>query len=209
MKKQFWMVALLFVIELVIVLLLVPGDFTYKAINKEAEYVERTLGTESRAWIHETATNWYQSSMIDSGALQAMHNHLIPTEEERLRSRGAQNMGSQLFKWWEGRLDALAKSIYQVFARAALVALWAPYIVVLLIPAAFDGYMTWRIKRTNFAYASPVVHRYSVRVVTSLWFVMLIAFFVPIALDPIFIPLVLMAVCIFMGLALGNLQKRI
>lgn len=209
MKKQFWLVILLFVIELGVVLLLVPGDWTYKEINKEAEYVERSLGVQSRNWIHDKARHWYQTSMIDSGAYESIRRHLIPNQEERSKSRGMENMGSQFFDWWEDRIEALATVVYQFFARLALAIMWAPYMLVLLIPAAFDGWMTWKIKRTNFAYSSPVIHRYSIRGLFSLGSLLVIAFFVPIALDPVFIPIVLMAACVLIGVAGGNLQKRI
>lgn len=209
MKKQFWLVIWLFVIELGVVLLLVPGDWTYKEINKEAGYIERSLGQQSRNWIHDKARNWYQVSMIDSGAYEGIKRHLIPSEEERAKSRGIEKMGGKFFEWWQGRIDALSTVVYQLYARLALAILWLPYMLVLLIPAIFDGWMTWKIKRTNFAYSSPVIHRYSMRGLFSLGSLLMIAFFVPIALDPVFIPIVLMAACVLVGIAGGNLQKRI
>ncbi len=209
MKQPFWMVILLFVIELGVVLLLVPRDWTQQAIIKEEGYVERTLGQQSRDWIQGRANNWYQKSMVDSGAYEAMYQHLIPSQQQKANSRGAQDLGVLFFKWWEGRLEALSLVIYQLFTRLALILLWLPYMTILFVPALFDGYMTLKIKRTNFAYASPVIHRYSVRGIRTLGIAMLIAFFLPIALDPIFIPVMLMAGCVFIGLAAGNLQKRI
>ena len=81
--------------------------------------------------------------------------------------------------------------------------------LLLFVPAVYDGYMTWQIKRTNFDYASPVMHRYSVRGAAILLFGLLAAFMAPIALNPIIIPMGMMGCCVLFGLAFGNVQKRI
>lgn len=209
MKKPFWMAVWLLVIELVLILVLIPGDMTMRAINTESEYVERSLGVQSRDWIHSRASDWYRSAIIDSGVYEQVQRAFIPTEAEKKASRGMERSWDFWFNWVQGRLDAITKIVYQFFSRLALAAIWAPYMLVLLLPAVFDGYMTWMIKRANFDYASPVVHRYSVRAVTGLACAMFVAFFLPVAIDPIVIPLTLMAMCVLMGLSVGNLQKRI
>src|SRR5690606_12689011 len=126
-------------------------------------------------------------------------------EEERENSRGIETMGSEFFDWWSDRVDALATLVYQIYARMALAILWLPYTLVLFIPAVFDGWMTWKIKRTNFDYSSPVVHRYSIRGIFAIGALMVIGFFIPIAFDPIIIPILLMAGCVLVGIAGGNL----
>lgn len=209
MKKPLWLVAWLLVIELLVILLLVPGDWTDRAIEKESRLVEKSLGSETRYWIRDKAEGWYQSAIIDSGFYEGMYYTLIPTKEQKANSRGMQDMGAWWFKWAEGRMEALANVIYQFFTRTALFLTWAPYMLILLAPAVYDGMMTWRIKRTNFAYASPVIHRYSIRFTGYLLLGLGIAFFAPIALNPIFIPIVMMICCVLIGLTLGNLQKRV
>ncbi|MFC6674118.1 DUF4400 domain-containing protein [Marinobacterium aestuariivivens] len=209
MKKPLWLVVWLLVIELVVILLLVPGDWTDKAIEKESRFVESNLGSGARYWIRRKADDWYHLTMIDSGFYEGMYFTLIPTEHERARSRGMQNMGSWWFQWVEGRMEALANVVYQFFTRSALFLLWAPYMLILLAPALYDGAMTWKIKRTNFDYASPVIHRYSIRLTTYLILGLGIAFFAPIALNPVIIPVVMMVCCVLIGLTMGNLQKRV
>ena len=94
-------------IQVVVVLVLIPSDLTQRAIDKEEQYVQRTLGTQSQEWIKNKATDWYQSSLIDSGVYQAVYNHFIPTQAQKEASRGMQNMGGIWFTWVEGRLQAL------------------------------------------------------------------------------------------------------
>lgn len=209
MNKPFWMVALLLVIELGVVLLLVPGEWTKRAIDKEAGYVQRSLGDRSLDWIHETAARWYTSAILETRVLEVAHDFLVPSAAQRTRSRGIEDMGKGMFQWWEGRIDAFGKLAYQILARMALALMWLPYICILLVPAVYDGWMTRHIKRTNFDYASPVIHRYSTRGIAAAFCGLIVLFFLPVAIDPIIIPLVMMAIATLVGLSTGNLQKRI
>jgi len=208
-KRKFWMLTLLFAIEICVIALLVPGKWTETVIQREADLTERSLGQSSVGWIHDSASAWYTTLVIDTDMLGAIHRFLVPTANQREASTGIQDMGSGFFSWWEGRIEALGALIYQVLARFALLLMWLPYITVLIVPAVFDGYMTWQIKRTNFDYSSPAVHRYSSRGVTYLLFGLMVVFFLPLAIDPIIVPVVMMLTAVLMGLSMGNLQKRI
>lgn len=209
MKHRFWMLALLFAIELCVIMLLVPGQWTEQVIESEANLTKRSLGQSSVVWIHDKASLWYTHLVENTDILGAMHRFLIPSEEQRLASTGIEDMGSGFFVWWDNRIEALGYLIYQVLVRFALLLMWLPYIAALAIPAVFDGWMTWKIKRTNFDYASPIVHRYSTRGITTAIFGLLVVFFLPIAIDPIIVPVVLMLIAVLLGLSAGNLQKRI
>lgn len=209
MRKPWWLVVWLLIIELVVILLLIPGDWTEQAIQRESVLIEQRLGEKARVWIEEQASHWYRASVIDSGFYKGAYHMLIPTQAEMEKSKGMEQMGEMWFKWVEGRLKALAKLTYQFCMRLALLAAWAPYLLILLLPALYDGMMTWKIKRTNFDYPSPVIHRYSLRGTMTLTIGLFIAFFVPFALDPVIIPITMMVCCVLIGLTVGNFQKRV
>lgn len=209
MNKPWFMVVILLLCEITLILLLIPGDWTKKQIKQEKIYIEQSLGKETRQWIDARANNWYNKSVLDSGFYEGAFQLLIPTEAEKRRSRGMENMGHDWFVWVEGRIHAMFNVVYQFLSRLALLVAWLPYMLILFIPACYDGYMTWQIKRTNFDYASPVMHRYSVRGAVFLLFGLLAAFMAPIALNPIIIPAAMMGVCVLFGLTFGNVQKRI
>lgn len=209
MKSPWILTAWLLVIELGVILLLVPGTWTERAIARESALVEQWLGVQTRDWIEDRADGWFQASIIDSGFYASAHHTLIPTEEEKAASRGMRDMGAAWFVWIEGRLDALVSLVRQFYARVAMVLVWAPYLLILFVPAAYDGVMTRRIKRTNFDYASPVLHRYSLRGIALVAIGLFIAFSAPFALNPLIIPVAMMVCCVLIGLALSNLQKRI
>ncbi len=60
MKKPWLLVAWLLVIELLAILLLIPGDWTDKAIKRESVLVEQSLGVEARDWIQSKASTWFR-----------------------------------------------------------------------------------------------------------------------------------------------------
>lgn len=178
-------------------------------IAEESELIDRSLGEQTGEWVYGRADKWYQAVMIDSGFYKRMHYTLIPTKEQKEKSRALENFGGKWFSWIEGRIEAFADVVYQFMARAALLTIWAPYMLLLLIPALWDGVMTRQLKRTNFDYASPVIHRYSIRLSLYIVVGLGIAFCSPIALNPLIIPVVMMICCVLLGLMVGNLQKRI
>lgn len=209
MRAPLWMVAWLLIAELFVIMVFVPGSWTESVVEREQELIRSSLGQNTVEWINEKALSWYTSSMLDSGVCRTLHEMTIPTPEERARSVGMQDLGATVFPWVEDRLAALMHVVYQVCLRIAMIMVWAPYMLILFIPAVFDGVMTWKIKRTNFDYASPVMHRYGLRGVLLTVQLMLIAFFAPIALNPIIIPAALMVSCVMIGLIVANVQKRL
>ena len=209
MKQPLWLAIWMVAIEAIIVTVLIPGHWTERVIEQESELLEMRLGPEEHRWVHDKARSWFNSSLIDSGYYQAALNHIVPTEEEKARSYGMQEMGGPWFEWAEGRLQAMANAYYHILARFALLLTWAPYFLILLVPAVYDGITTWRIKRTNFDYASPLLHQYSTMGIAYVFIGLVALFLAPIVLDPALIPAVIMVTCVMAGLMIGNLQKRV
>lgn len=197
--------------QLLAIAVFTPMGWASKAIEKEKSYVERHLGYKGSQSVFGDATRWHKSIVIDSGAYDATVDMLIPTAKQKKKSRGIQRMGTAegWFDWVRGRIDTVSEVIHHTFIRVALLKVWSPYIVIFLIPAVYDGLMTWQAKRTNFSYVSPVLHRYGMRGIGLLGVVFVLLFFAPIAIDPIFIPSGLIIVCLLLGMTIGNTQKRI
>lgn len=209
MNRPWFLVAVIIAIEIMVIALIFPGNLTYKAIQSEYAMVGRYLGTDTQQWVNTKASTWYRSSMLDSGFLEGMRRAVTPSKEEIARSRGMEGFGKLWFDFLGNRIDAFSKVVFQFYSRGALVLLWLPYMLLLFVPAIYDGMMNWRVKRTNFSYASPVLHRYSVRGAMILLGGMAVAFLLPIAIHPIVIPAIMMGCCVLLGISMGNMQKRI
>jgi len=191
-----------------VVLVFVPGNVTENVIQKEAAMIDASMGVETRNMIHHKAQTWYKSSIIDSGFYEGMYKLFIPTQEEREKGVGMKDFGKKYFVWIENRIDALTTVFYQFFTRVALFTIWMPYMLIILLPAMYDGYMTWKIKCTNFDYVSPVLHQASARGSLLLVIVLVISFFFPLVVPPLLVPVIMILVCILIGIGISNLQKR-
>lgn len=188
-----------------------PMGWAVDAIHKEKGMIQQVMGASGSNAIISEADHWHQTLIIDSGLYAGTVKTLIPTAKQKKQSRGIERMGTQegWFAWVRGRIDTVSQVIHHTLMRVSLLKMWLPYIPIILIPAAFDGLMTWRIKRTNFQYASPTLHRYGARGIGLIAVVFILLFFAPIAVHPIYIPAGLIAICLLMGIMIGNTQKRI
>lgn len=208
MKRSLWVVMWILCIEIIVVLVFIPGNFMELILKNEASLIDTYLGVETKNHVHLQAQRWYRSLMLDSGVYESIHYFLIPTEEQRANSRGMENFGLTVFQWVEHRLEAIGNVVYLMLTRISLILLWLPFMLLMLIPSLYDGYMTWKIKCTSFAYVSPVLHQLSIRGTMFLFFLILITLFIPFVVPPFFTPIFLLLACLLSGMMLSNMQKR-
>lgn len=209
MSRPWFVVALLLLSELCVILFFVPNEWLGKQIVKEAQYLERDLGEKTHAWIYTRAERWFNELVIESGMYKEIHETFIPTQEEKEKSRGMQTMGGWWFNVLESRLEVVMSVFFFFLVRCALFMTWAPYMMLLLIPATYDGWSTWMVNRANFDYASPVLHRYGVRGAAFLLMGLVVALLSPVALSPLMIPLVMIGTCALLMLSQGSLQRKV
>lgn len=196
--------------QLLVILLLVPGEWMRRVNATEHEWLWRDLSPETAAWVERRASDWYNSAIVESGALDATYDHLIPTESQRQRSHGLEELGrTGWFPLVENRLQALFATVYQVFVRVALIAAWLPFFAITAVPAVLDGMMAWKIKQASFAYASPVVHRIARQ--TLLWSLVALGtlLIAPVPISPAVLPLFGIVIPISLGQVAAHTQKRV
>lgn len=204
-----WAVWILFV-EILLVAVLVPSTWTENAIRTENQWVRDRMGSDSAAWIERTATRWYTATVVDSGFLEAAYRHMIPSEEEKRRSRGLEGLGERtVFPYIEARLKVFFYTVYQLFARFAVLLAWLPFLLIVAAPAVIDGILSWRARRLTFAYNSPLVHRYATVTIGYGFLILLIALFAPIALPPEFFPVVLSTMALAATFMTAHAPKQI
>ena len=66
-----------------------------------------------------------------------------------------------------------------------------------------------KIRQTNFAYSSPVAHRYSLYVILGIAYLLLVVWTLPVPVPPQSIPIGLFVVACALNVLLTNTQKRI
>lgn len=209
MNKPLSLILWILIIEIVVGIVFLSNNWIENLSHKEEILVESTLGVNTNNYAKNKAEAWHKSAIIDSGLYAELEYMLIPTEKEARNSRGLEKMGKGWFKWWGERIDSFSSYVYQVMYRTALLSVWLPYVLILFVPAIFDGVMSRKIKSTNFDYASPVLHRYGLRGSGFLLVGLGVSMFLPFSLNPMIVPIVFMTVCVLIGLSFGNMQKRI
>lgn len=171
--------------------------------------IKSSLGLEEQKYITSQAKAWFNTLMIDSGFVEMAYQMLIPSPEELAKSQGFEREANFWFPFVEDRIEALQRVVFHVMIRFSLLLTWIPFMLILLVPAVYDGLNTWKLKRLTFEYSSPVIHRYSIKGIVVILIGMIGLFILPFPLNPMIIPASFIFLCLFIGLALSNLQKRI
>lgn len=200
------------IVELVIICLLVPCSVIEKAINQEYEMSVRFIGQESTDHVYDRAKSDYEELIISSGLYEAVVRHLIPTEEEKRASVGMEQLGTKdgWFSLVQSRINAATTVIYQILIRFESVWLWLPYVgCFVLLPSVICGYWQRRIKQTNFDFSSPLATNMTVKFMVYSFLVGMMLVVVPMPINPLFVPLYMILLCILIGRAVANIQKRL
>lgn len=208
MKIPFWVAALILCFEVLVVFTMIPDKHIVKSIESETNLINQRLGRDTANAIILKANRWYDDAVVETGAKRVVFDFFIP-QDDPTTTFGNTNLAPTYFRYMAERIETLFKTYYQLLMRVAQLYIWAPYLSIVFLPALFDGYMSWKIKRTGFDYPSPFLHHYSIVVCLLLLVGSIGLFILPIALDPIIIPIVLILLSIFTGIAIGNMQKRI
>jgi len=191
--------------QVAIVVALFPGSRIEEMSVGERELTRSIMGERYAAWAAKHTSGWYDGLIVDSGIYSGAYRMLLPTAEEKERSRGLEQLGERgWFPYVESRLDAVFTILYHVIYRVTLITAWAPYLLILVIPSIWDGMMLWRARQTGFFFNSPMVHRYSLRGAGFGLWALLVLLFWPTAVNPLLIP----ALMAFIAWSVGNIATH-
>lgn len=206
--RDFLLICLLFVAEFALALIFVTPDYAVRQSVKEAQWIEMFLGAESAEKLQARADATYQALILDTGADRKI-GRIVPNEEERANSKGLEHLGETLWPHIEERIAALLDLFYWFIRRLHLLLMWLPACIPALVAAAVSGLLTRRIKQTNFQMTSAVLQHYTWRICGWATALFLLAFFAPVAIPPVVVPVIICALAVTFGLSLGNIAKRI
>lgn len=205
-KVLFWV--FLWVLQILLIGVVVPGDWLEKQVEEERRMTFTWLGRETVEDMIEKTDENFESWFEQTGVVSASFA-LIPTREQRENSTGMQNMGSELWPYIEGRIRIMWVTVYQALQRLSMIAMWLPYLLPALLPAVVHGLCAREIKKVSYGYASPVVYHSAGHVIALLVVAPLFYVTAPFGIHP--------AAILFWGIALSfallamiaNVQKLI
>ena len=203
--------ALLLVIfvEAAVVLFLVSSDYARESTLKEGAWISASLGDETNVEIQRRADAMYENTVLQWDLDGWFRRLFIPSESERLHSRGLENLGETAFSVAVSRWEAFLDMTYWAMRRIALFSIWLPIWLPAFVISAMGGWLERAVKRTDFGYTSPFVFSYSWRTLVCAFLALVISFLCPTPLPPSLVPALLGVIAILLGLCFGNIQKRI
>lgn len=207
-SRIMWFVVVL-LIQLFVVGVLVPEDFLLRQVDAERTQTAQWFGDDMASRLVESTNDRFERWFVDSGFVAAVHRHLIPTREERERESGMDGIADTVFPFVEKRLEVLWTIIYQSLQRAQLMAMWAPYMLPVLLPALWHGFAVRRVKQLSYGYAAP--NRFHAAAIVLGFMVALVPAYLmaPLAIPPSVVPLWGGGVAIAIVVLVSNLQKQL
>jgi hypothetical protein len=179
-------IALLLVLaELIGVLLFSERAAIEREIAIEYERSVAVMGTAQASRIYHTAQGAFDACFLHTGAYARSYALFVPAQ--RTAVEDAQPLGRGIL-WVARRLDAMWASVFRAYQRAALFASWLPYALLLLVPAAVDGWVQRAIKRDCFGHTSTLSFSIAAYAVVGLVLVPFFLLFFPTPQSPLLVP---------------------
>lgn len=188
---------------------LVPNDLIDKVMTQERQWGNELLTTEDMRLVIQKTDTFYVSLILDSGIKKAVSDLFMPKANASSVESFDESVG-----WWFQYLAergvALQKIIYQINYRIVMILYWLPFLIVVLVPAAFAGVMRWKAKQHSFDYASPTINNNALIFLSWGTVLILLTVLVPIPIPPLVIcSFIIIALPIVISLLISNLPKRI
>ncbi len=208
-KRIFVAIAIL-LMELIVVAGMIPRSWTSAQIEKEIRSISDMMGEEKATEVQTKAHTWFNQAFVDTGAYEGSFYFFIPTEEQRRRSKGMEDMGQDnLFPFVEKTLISIWTGVLQSTLRLAHYMMWWPFFLLALIPAVGDAILQRRIKQASFAHASPVRYRFAINAFGAVVFLFFFSLLMPIAVPPVAVPIGFAVAAISASFIFANMQKKL
>jgi hypothetical protein len=204
--------AILLAMEFILISLFVPRPWADHVQAAELAGLQEHLGPTTSAEILLTAEDWYRALLVDPGVVGMSYN-LVTLSPDDIAQARASGLGPltqfALWDWMAGRLDVLWWMIRHAFQRLVLLLAWWPFLLLVAVFAAADGWLRRRIRQSGFTYASPLKHHYAVRGLFWLGILGLFGLFLPVPWSPWLIPVLGALLAALVAVLVANTQKRV
>jgi len=210
MPRSLLLSLMIWLVEILFVTALVSDEWLRSVQRSEDAMIVSYLGATKDGEIRRDAQDWFDTLCVRTGIQGSVWHYFIPTEAERQGSMGFEEVGrDNLFPFMAERLQVLWDSVYQTLRRFLGIIAWWPFLLAAALPFSIDGMVQRKIKQSNFAYSSPLVHRYSLYAILGMIYILLLSLTLPFPIPPQAIPFVLTACTLAMNVHLANTQKRV
>ena len=206
-----WVVFLSLTVEIMLIIFLLPSAWLDKVLVKENKAMYSTYGSQTNDWLNLKSRKMYHTLFVGTGFAAVMEETILMTEEQYQNSGAMRDIGNTT--WWiyvADRFEAARKMGHQFTKRVAVLAAFVPMALLLLIPCAWDGWMSWKVRNLSFKYQSSWIQGKSALLVKIGMTVIVVCLLAPFAIPPILTPAILLSITPLIGLVMiANAPKRI
>lgn len=201
---------LILLLQMVMIAILVPSSILKKASDIEYEWLDASYTDSTIRWITNTADDWHWSLTRETGLADGLAFVFLP-ERDATRAKGMARIGDKVwYPFVEGRGEALDEMVRMTLVRIVSILIWVPLMLLIFLPAFFDGYMQRLIRQYTFQYPSPFLYRYGAKAVIIGSFLLFAVIMAPIPIPPVLGPIGCMVlVVVFAMIVIPNLPKRL
>ncbi len=200
----------LFVMEFILLSALVPTEWSNRVRDQESAWMHQRLGPNTAEAIFKQSKAWSERLFVRSGLVAGSYDLLLP---DQARIEHSPELGkladSPLWPWLRDRLDVIWQSIDPAVQRIVLLLAWWPFFAFALVGGILDGLLRRRIRQSGFDYPSPLAHRLAVGVLLWTGVLVSLGLLLPVAIPPLFVPLLGSLIAIAVGAMVTQTQKRV
>lgn len=197
-----WFVLVLFLNELGLIFLFLPASTVQEVSAREERLVAAELGQEALDYVVAASGRKFKWLFLDTGVLEASFTFCGYQGKDRFDDRG-------LGRWLFNRLQVVWMVVRQMVFRWEVMALWLPATLVFAAPLVVDSVAQREIRKYQFSFASPLVHRKSGHFLRYLGAGAVLLPLLPVSVPPMVYPAALGAAGLALWVMLVNIQKRI
>lgn len=204
--KAVLITVMILIVEIFAVALFTHKEWVEAQIHHEYTATVELMGGRNAGLIYREANEDFQRLVIRPGLHAESYRLFVP---EGSRDMDGQRAIGDGITWFEQRLNAFWAAVFRGFQRWALFSTWLPYVLLLFLPAAIDGWTQRAIKKETYGYTSPVRYAAAFYMLVGLIVLPLGYFLVPVEITPLFPPVwAIFASASIVWLA-ANTQKHI
>jgi hypothetical protein len=196
----FWIIVLL-LNEAAIILLFLPRSYLQETLTHEERMVTTQLSSETLDYVSDRTRNLFHYWFLDTGIVDASYTFSGYKGKDRFDDRG-------LGAWLNLRLHVFWLAIYLMLFRWLVMSVWLPGTAVLTLPLLVDGLSQREIRKYQFSYASPTVHRQTGQALRLLFALMILLPLMPLSCPPLAYPVAIGLGALALWIMLVNNQKR-
>jgi hypothetical protein len=188
--------------------LLLATDGQVVRIKSEVSSIRSVFGDLKTDEIVGSASTSYQSMFIKSGILTEQNKLYTKQAEPGNRFSSLVSKPSQaLSSVSNGYLRALSINVYGIMVRWGIILHWLLFIFPFIAAAFSDGFVTRKIKFTEFGFISPMAYSMSLHLIVFMLFVPLLYLVAPLPVTPYFMPGWAMLMALPINLMVANTQR--